>query len=48
MVVMHLTGPPGDPRFGRDYGPWTGMAILALWTAAAIVGGYLVLRRRDA
>ncbi|GGK81252.1 ABC transporter [Planomonospora parontospora subsp. parontospora] len=48
MVVMHLTGPPGDPRFGRPYGPWTGMALLALWTAAALLGGHLALRRRDA
>ncbi|WP_406313745.1 ABC transporter permease subunit [Streptosporangium sp. NBC_01639] len=48
MLIMHLTGPPGDPRFGRDYGPWTGMGILALWVAAALIGGYLVLRRRDA
>jgi ABC-type transport system involved in multi-copper enzyme maturation permease subunit len=48
MVVMHLASPPSDPRFGRDYGPWTGMAILAVWTAAALLGGYLVLRRRDA
>lgn len=45
-VIMHLTGP--DPQFSRDYGPWTGMGILALWTIAALVGGYLVLRRRDA
>jgi ABC-type transport system involved in multi-copper enzyme maturation permease subunit len=48
MVVMHLTGPPGDPQFGRPYGPWTGMGVLALWTAVALLGGYLVLRRRDA
>ncbi|GAA3142368.1 ABC transporter permease subunit [Planomonospora alba] len=48
MVVMHLTGPPGDPRFGRPYDGWTGMGILLLWTAAALAGGYLVLRRRDA
>ncbi|GAA4224772.1 ABC-type transport system involved in multi-copper enzyme maturation permease subunit [Streptosporangium album] len=48
MVIMHLTGPPGDPRFSRDYGPWAGMGILSLWVAAALVGGYLVLRRRDA
>nr|WP_260407598.1 ABC transporter permease [Planomonospora venezuelensis] len=47
MVIMHLTL-PGDPRFGRDYGPWTGMGILVLWTAAALIGGYLVMRRRDA
>jgi ABC-2 type transport system permease protein len=48
MVIMHLTGPPGDPRFGRPYGPWTGLGILTLWTASALVGGYAVLRRRDA
>jgi hypothetical protein len=34
--------------FGRDFGPWTGLAILAVWTAAALTGGYLVLRHRDA
>jgi ABC-type transport system involved in multi-copper enzyme maturation permease subunit len=48
MVIMHIAGAPGDPRFGRDYGPWTGLGLLALWTAAALLGGYLVLRRRDA
>lgn len=48
MVLMHLVGPPDDPRFGRAYGPWGALAILALWTAAALLGGYLVLRRRDA
>lgn len=47
MVVMHLTQ-PGDPQFGRDYGPWEGIGILVLWTAAALVGGWLVMRRRDA
>lgn len=48
MVLMHIVGPPGDPRFGRDYGPWGALGILALWTAAALIGGYLVLRSRDA
>ncbi len=47
MVILHLTR-PGDPRFGRDFGPWTGVAIMTLWTVAALLGGYLVLRRRDA
>lgn len=47
-VIMHLTGPPDDPRFGRPYGPWGGLGILTLWTAAALIGGYLVLRGRDA
>ncbi|WP_106402129.1 ABC transporter permease [Actinocorallia populi] len=47
-VLLHLAGPQDDPRWARDYGPWTGMGVLALWAAAAALGGYLVLRRRDA
>ncbi|GAB3153663.1 ABC transporter permease subunit [Micromonospora sonneratiae] len=47
-VIMHLAGPPDDPRWARAYGAWTGLGIVALWAAAALVGGYLVLRRRDA
>ncbi|MEV0808515.1 ABC transporter permease subunit [Micromonospora sp. NPDC050200] len=47
-VIMHLAGPPDDPRWARAYGPWTGLGIVALWAVAALVGGYLVLRRRDA
>ncbi|HEX2144568.1 MAG TPA: hypothetical protein VHG10_08685 [Glycomyces sp.] len=47
MVIMRMTV-PGDPQFGRDYGPWEGIAILVLWTAAALVGGWLAMRRRDA
>lgn len=46
-VIMHLTI-PGDPQFGRDYGAWAGVAILVLWTAAALAGGWLAMRRRDA
>nr|MDT0659916.1 ABC transporter permease subunit [Micromonospora sp. DSM 115978] len=47
-VVMHLTPSVGDGRFSRDYGAWTGLGLLALWVTAALAGGYLVLRRRDA
>lgn len=47
MVIMHLTGPAGDPQFGRDYGPWTGIGIMALWVAAALLGAYALLRNRD-
>ncbi|WP_240796491.1 ABC transporter permease [Streptomyces sp. RFCAC02] len=32
----------------RPYGPWTGLGIMLLWVAAAVVAGWLVLRRRDA
>jgi ABC-2 type transport system permease protein len=48
MVVMHLTGPAGDPRFGRPYGPWLGLGIMALWTVAALLAGYFAVRRREA
>lgn len=29
-------------------GPWTGLGVLALWTGAALAGGLVVLRLRDA
>ncbi|MGW8379686.1 ABC transporter permease [Streptomyces sp. ODS28] len=32
----------------RPYGPWGGLLILIVWTAAALVAGYAVLKRRDA
>ncbi|MEE1927476.1 ABC transporter permease [Streptomyces sp. TRM 70351] len=32
----------------RPYGPWAGLLIMAAWTAASLVGGYLLLKRRDA
>ncbi|MFC9751914.1 ABC transporter permease subunit [Streptomyces sp. NPDC056921] len=30
------------------YGPWGGLGILVAWVAAALIGGYVVLKRRDA
>ncbi|MFI6082393.1 ABC transporter permease subunit [Streptomyces sp. NPDC051217] len=30
------------------YSPWEGMGIMALWVIAALIGGYLVLKKRDA
>ncbi|MEU7040673.1 ABC transporter permease subunit [Streptomyces varsoviensis] len=30
------------------YGPWGGFGIMALWVVAALVFGYVTLRRRDA
>lgn len=47
-TIFHLGGPPGDPDYMRDFGPWTGMAIVAVWAVLALAGGYAVLRRRDA
>ncbi|MFD9001073.1 ABC transporter permease [Streptomyces sp. NPDC059582] len=38
------------PRAGDDtpYGPWGGLGIMLLWVIAALAGGYLLLKRRDA
>ncbi|WP_418959178.1 ABC transporter permease [Streptomyces tritici] len=30
------------------YGPWGGLGIMVLWVAAALAGGWLVLKKRDA
>ncbi|MFJ3904776.1 ABC transporter permease [Streptomyces sp. NPDC090025] len=30
------------------YGPWGGLAIMVLWVLAALLGGYAVLKQRDA
>ncbi|MFB7863596.1 MULTISPECIES: ABC transporter permease [unclassified Streptomyces] len=30
------------------YGPWGGLGIMVIWVAAALIGGYLVLKQRDA
>jgi hypothetical protein len=45
-VIMHLSG-PGGGRFSRPFGPWTGMAVMLAWAAAAVACGYLVLARTD-
>ncbi len=42
--IMMVVGDGG----GRPYGPWTGLAIMAGWVVAALLGGYLLVRRRDA
>lgn len=47
MELMRITGSPGS-GFGPDYGPATALVLLLAWTAAALGGAYLVLRRRDA
>ncbi|KUJ38288.1 ABC transporter permease [Streptomyces sp. NPDC093228] len=30
------------------YGPWGGLGIMVLWVAAALIGGYALLKQRDA
>ncbi|MGK5533395.1 ABC transporter permease [Streptomyces sp. URMC 129] len=32
----------------RPYGPWGGLTIMLVWIAAALLAGFLVLRKRDA
>ncbi|MBT2482907.1 ABC transporter permease subunit [Streptomyces sp. ISL-94] len=40
---------PGAMDSGTPpYGPWGGFGIMALWTLAVVLGGYLVLKKRDA
>jgi ABC-2 type transport system permease protein len=43
QVVPEAMGSDPSP-----YGPWTGLGIMVLWVAAALVGGWLVLKHRDA
>ncbi|MEU6863987.1 ABC transporter permease [Streptomyces sp. NPDC046876] len=31
-----------------ELGPWTGLGVMALWTLAALIGGWAAVRRRDA
>ncbi|SED62649.1 ABC-2 family transporter protein [Streptomyces misionensis] len=40
QVVPHADEAP--------YGPWGGLGIMALWVIAALAGGYVLLRHRDA
>ncbi|MGH8876482.1 MAG: ABC transporter permease [Stackebrandtia sp.] len=39
---------PETGRFSHDYGPLGALFILLAWTAAAVIGGYLVTRRKEA
>jgi ABC-2 type transport system permease protein len=32
----------------RPYGPWGGLLIMIAWVVAAVLAGYMVLKRRDA
>ncbi|MCY0940067.1 ABC transporter permease [Streptomyces antarcticus] len=40
--------PGGMDGSTTTYGPWGGFGIMVLWTAAVVLGGYLVLKKRDA
>ncbi|MFI9563150.1 ABC transporter permease [Streptomyces rishiriensis] len=43
--IMRVVTPIDDDT---PYGPWGGFAIMALWVVAALAGGYLLLKKRDA
>ncbi|MBX9394303.1 ABC transporter permease subunit [Streptomyces sp. TRM72054] len=43
--IMQVVTPVGDDT---PYGAWGGLGIMALWVIAALVGGYVTLRKRDA
>ncbi|NEY34204.1 ABC transporter permease subunit [Streptomyces sp. PRKS01-65] len=43
--IMQVVPPVGDDT---PYGPWGGLGIMVLWVVAALIGGYVVLKRRDA
>ncbi|OIV35940.1 ABC transporter permease [Mangrovactinospora gilvigrisea] len=43
---QRITSTVADPN--AAFGPWTGLLILVAWTAASLLGGYLLLKNRDA
>ncbi|MER5179895.1 ABC transporter permease [Streptomyces sp. NPDC002896] len=43
--IMQVVTPFGDDT---PYGPWGGLVIMVLWVVAALVGGYVVIKKRDA
>ncbi|KUO16668.1 ABC transporter permease [Streptomyces dysideae] len=43
--IMQVVTPVDD---STPYGPWGGLGIMALWVVAALAGGYVLLKRRDA
>ncbi|MEU9735001.1 ABC transporter permease [Streptomyces sp. NPDC048002] len=43
--IMQVVTPVDDDT---PYGPWGGLFIMVLWVIAALAGGYVLLKRRDA
>ncbi|RZB16786.1 ABC transporter permease [Streptomyces sp. F001] len=43
--IMQVVVPVDDDV---PYGPWGGLAIMVLWVLAALIGGYVLLKKRDA
>ncbi|MFE2373133.1 ABC transporter permease subunit [Streptomyces sp. NPDC059398] len=42
--ITQVVSSSGD----APYGPWGGLGIMALWVVAALLAGYLLLKKRDA
>ncbi|MFC8790157.1 ABC transporter permease [Streptomyces cinereoruber] len=45
-IMQVVPGALGSEK--APYGPWGGLGIMVLWVAASLLGGYLVLKKRDA
>ncbi|MGV9884332.1 ABC transporter permease [Streptomyces sp. NPDC003006] len=43
--IMQVKTPFDDDT---PYGPWGGLAIMVVWVVAALLGGYVLLKKRDA
>ncbi|MFC8667825.1 ABC transporter permease [Streptomyces sp. NPDC057199] len=43
--IMQVVTPIDDDV---PYGPWGGLGIMVLWVVVALVGGYVLLKKRDA
>ncbi|MEV0439345.1 ABC transporter permease [Streptomyces spectabilis] len=43
--IMQVKSPFDDDT---PYGPWGGLGIMVAWTVVALLGGYVLLKRRDA
>ncbi|MER5876767.1 ABC transporter permease [Streptomyces sp. NPDC060235] len=43
--ILRVVTPLDDDT---PYGPWGGLGIMVLWVAAALIGGYALLKKRDA
>ncbi|TLS40226.1 ABC transporter permease [Streptomyces montanus] len=43
--IMQVVTPVGNDT---PYGPWGGLGIMVLWVAVALLGGYTLLKKRDA
>jgi hypothetical protein len=48
MVMAQVVTPQASSIAHRDFGPWTALLIVIAWTTAALLGGHLALRGRDA